>query len=708
MPFPRPHLLLLTAFWSLLGLLQAKGDPSLLDDFPAVFSRETGFSGETREQRFSATWEYLAARHKMTPEAVEKALPQLAEQLSRDSKAARLQKARAAFVRGDYEQARILALEAGDLAHRASPRQPMEIVPALELAAFAAMELSRHEEALKYLGIALGEVRIEQDLAAWASLQTSMACGYQLMKMGQDQLQTLRLIYTEHERLLGPNSPKTIQHQSTYAAQLYRHGRDVDAERETRAVLKATERLRGPEHEETQVVRKNLARVLEAVGRHAEAEGLRRQVVASQMKTLGGSAAATLRSREQLIQNLFDQRKHAEAEAEATLLHDHSSRGIGHEARSSLSGRISLALAIAGQGRHEEALQQLRPLLADVLRLLGPEDSDTLKVKHALGVTLNTLQQHQEAAALLEKVVSIRQKVLPPDDLMTIESRHQLGIALMHLDRHEEALPHIRIAATAFQRLLRPDDPRLQAANQTGDAFARSEKGRLVLIREQTGTIDQLVSKLGQTHAEVLTARVNTAVYLAGIKAHEEALKQLETALAGCIQTLGRKHSFTLDVMQKRALTLFLLQRWEEAEKRFREICAVRAEAMPADDLILIECRYRHGLCLSQLGRSEEAASLIETCVNAVQDRKDVNPSFAQEMRQNLSHLRQPQPSRTLDAGVTTPGTLNKPLSLASDRAASSALPQVAPAGTALPAPSMDPAALAPPMTIQKPVEYKP
>lgn len=683
----------------------AADDMEVLRQFPEVYSLQTGAAGETRAQRLTQTHALLGTRLSLTPEAAAQALKPLVGKLLQDTEAEKLDRARARFAHGTYAEAQTLALEAGDAAHRAKPRQPEQIIAALQLAAFSAMEISRFEEAVKFLSVALGETSAAADLKTWTRLQGATARAYRLMKMYKDEEQTVRLIYTEHERLSGVRNAETLRHHSEYAGLLYQNGRDADAERETRAVLKSSESLLGSGHEQTQVLRKNLARVLEVQGRHAEAEPLRRKVVAEQMEALGGGAAGTLRSREQLVKNLLEQKKFGEAETEALVLVDHGTRANGPDAITTLSGRVSVALAVFHQGRHEAALKALGTLESDCVRVLGADHADTLRVMHAAGTCLNTLQKYSEAEVVLARAFEVRKRTLPADDLDTLGTQEQLGIARMKLGRLKPALADIRIVANSYQRLLKPGDPRLVAINLTASEFAALEEGKKVLIEEQRGPVEEQARKLGPHHLDVLNMRANLAAYLAGLGAGNEAVAEYEKVLAGCLHTLGKKHLGTVDVMQRLAMTQQTLGRYAEAEKNFRMALELRPALVKAGDLSVEEVRYRLGLCLGMAGKLREAQPLIEESFMAAKGRKDVNSAFLAEMKNTLDQirvLRTPQPMN-----INAPGTLQQPVPLSTADKAGPA-PVISTPGAATPVPATNAETLVPSGTIQKPVEYKP
>ncbi len=679
--------------------------------YPVIYTLETGESAsETRPQRAMHTEQLLASRLKRVPEQVGKLLIPLAESISRNSKAARIDQARASFVLGVFETSQIQALEAGDEAHRANPRSPGGIIAALQLAALAAIEQSRHEEAVKFVTVALGETSADKDLATWTQLQKITTRAYRGLDMKKDEERIQRHILTEHQRILGENHVETIRQHSELAGLLYQQGNDLESERETRAVLKATLRLHGPDSSQAAIVRKNLARVLEAQGRHGEAVPLRKEVLAAAIKASGKQSAAALAAHEALVKSLAAQKNHAECEAEARILMESAQAGAGPDTALVMNARVYLAVSVFEQGRHEEALQMLNRLQEDCSRLFGPEHAQTLLVTHTRGSCLNALEKHEEAAALLAKTLEARKRVLPADDLATLETRLQLGQALLKLGRLKEALAEIRITANAYQRLLPADDPRMLPIAGLSNQFASLEEGRQILIDEHRANYRTAASTFGAEDLQTLNVQAGLAAYLVGMGRSAEALAEYEKALAICRRKLGTDNPGTLDLMQRAALIHLNEGRFEPCEAMLREVLVHRQKNHKPGDLGVDETRYHLGVCLAQMGRLAQADEMVRQSLEAVKSQPQANPAFVAQMEQMQARIQQamapkpPAADASLSAGGTAPGTLQNPL-------------QLKPAGapTQLPAavqpsriPDMDPASLVPGGTIQKPLEYKP
>lgn len=682
--------------------------------YPALYTLQTGDSAdETRTRRASRTEQLLASRLKLVPEQVGKLLIPLAENISRSDSATRIDRARASFVLGVFETSQLQALEAGDEAHRATPRRPERIIAALQLAALAAIEQSRHEEAVKFVTVALGETSADKDLSAWTQLQKITARAYRGLDMKKDEERIQRHILTEHQRILGDNHVETIRQHSELAGLLYQQGNDLESERETRAVLKATLRLHGPDSDQTAIVRKNLARVLEAQGRHGEAEPLRRELLESFLKTPGNqSMHDALTAREALVKNLAAQKKSAEAETEARSLIESARAVSGPDTELTTNARVILALSVFEQGRHEEALQLLTRLEGDSSRVFGPEHSRTLLVTHTRGSCLNELKRHEEAAAILTRTLETRKRVLPADDLETLETRLQLGAALLNLGRLKEALAEIRITANAYQRLLPAGDPRMRHVSELSSQFSSLKEGRQILVDEHRANYRTVSGTLGAEDPQTLNVQAGLAAYLAGMDRLDEALVEYEKLLSICRRKFGPDNPGTTDVLQRAALVHFNAGRFEQSEKMLREVLAIRQKNQKPGDLGVDETRYHLGVCLGQMGRLRQADEMVRQSIEAVKGQAQANPAFVAQMEQMQSRIQaamapRPQTESSvpgLNSDSLAPGTLQRTPAV---QPASRPPPQP-PAAAGSRIPDINPSTLVPTGTIQKPLEYKP
>ncbi len=386
---------------------------TVLHDFPrALILSGPAEDSAAKNNRLTQVFTILSQRLNLPPDFIGQEVARRARALAENKKASPLDRAQAHFLLHQFTQARDFALDAGDRAHRAKPRLPAEVIQALELAAFAAMELNLLEDAEKYLSVAAGETAPERDLALWTQVQSSRAQTQYRKKAPQEREAILRDILKEQERAHGTDHVDTLRQRNELANALYEHQQDAAAEVEFRALLAATERVSGSDHAHTQSVRKNLARVLETLQRYPEAEALRMSVVQAQERTLGNDDLTTWSSRLALIRNLEKQGKNAEQTVQYRELYAARRKKLGDanpDTREALSG---IAVTLMNQGQNDEAEGHFRQLLE-----IDP------------GTDENDITKHQL-------------------------SRYQMGLCLGRQGKIPSAMEHVSTAHRYFQKRL--------------------------------------------------------------------------------------------------------------------------------------------------------------------------------------------------------------------------------------------------------------
>src|SRR5262249_47587593 len=153
--------------------------------------------------------------------ALKKQLPQFAEELKKSPNATIYERANAAFVAKDYNEAERLALAAADEAQRAGPSKNGEAVKAFELAGWSAEKRIEYAEALTRLRDAEKLTDRSRDPLEWARVEYAIA--YVLYDKGQysDAERMFRVVLQERERVLGPEHPDTLKTRNDLEVALY-------------------------------------------------------------------------------------------------------------------------------------------------------------------------------------------------------------------------------------------------------------------------------------------------------------------------------------------------------------------------------------------------------------------------------------------------------------------------------------------------------
>ena len=421
-----------------------------------VRQEQPGQKPDEVEQR---TYEALGKELGLDPAILKKQLPLFAQELKKSPNATIFERANAAFVAKDYNEAERLALTAADEARSANPSKKAEAIKALELAAWAAEKRIEYAEALKRLRDAEQLTDPGRNAMEWARVQFAIAWVLQDQGQYHDAARVLREVLNERERALGPGHPDTLATRYRLAIALAFQGKYAEAETEFRTVIKLREKVLGSEHPDTLATRNNLAVVLQWQGKYAETETEYRAVIKLKEKALGPDHPSTLATRSNLAAVFDRQGKYAEAENEARAVLKLEEKVLGPEHPDTLSIRGNLAEFLDHQGKYTEAENEARAVIKLQEKMLGPEHPDTLETRCNLGEVLEDEGKHDEAEAEDRAVLSLREKVLPPDHPDTLRSCFNLAVCLQAEGKTEEAGIFAGRALDAARKVLGEEHP---------------------------------------------------------------------------------------------------------------------------------------------------------------------------------------------------------------------------------------------------------
>ncbi|MEQ1750134.1 MAG: tetratricopeptide repeat protein [Prosthecobacter sp.] len=660
-----------------------------LREFPTAYAIQGPSVGEGGdEQRFTRVYEELVSRLKLPPELSTQAIREQVEKLSRDEKAPLIDRARADFVRRQYQQVEELAIQAGDVAHRAKSRKPTDISLALQLAALAALERGQNDSALKYIQVAQGETDPKKDLLAWAQIQTSLAHIHWRSSRPAEQISTLRLILSEYMQTEGVTNPYTLYYHNELAAALYDDRQDAAAEKELREILRITETNFGADDAKTVSVRKNLARILESQEHFEDAEAFRRAVIDVQKRTLGVDNPVTLRSRDQLVKNLFEQRKFSECEAEAIGLLELSQRVLGVDHLVTLACQLKLAQCQREQGMMAEAEAKLRVLQEKEIKALGADHLETLNTAQDLGVCLNAQRKYDEAVKVLKPVLGARIRLLKSDHRDTLDTRSQLGIAYQNTGLLEEAEIEFRAVLTALTSQLGKQHPKTVLATQRVSDLLNSPEAKALMISNAKSQLTTAIKAFGPNDTRTLNTQLSLAGTLLNQGQLPEAEKEYRLVHASLTRLLKEETPESLKILREVANSLLNQNKWAEAEPIFIQVLRDQRRVLKPTDPEILQTLYLTGICLGQQNKINEARPILEECLAGTSNVPNILPAFVEKVKNVLDQIIQIQRQPKSDNKVATPATTSSP----------------APSAASLPADQN----ASGPQTINKPLPFKP
>ncbi len=511
--------------------------------------------------------EEFARQYGLDPALVEKQLPRLAEQLKRAPDSTIYERASAAYVAKDYNEAERLALVAADEAQGATPPKNADAIKAFELAAWAAENRVDYSEAMQRLRAAEKLTDRTRDPIEWARVQLAIA--YVLYDQGK---------YADAERLL----------------------REVISERKTSL---------GAEQPETLMARYRLAVVLWIQGKNAEAENEDRAVIKLQEKVLGAEHPDTLKTRDNLVAALLDQGKYAEAEAECRAVLKISEKVLGAEDPDTLKMRMDLALAFAYQGKFAEAEGEERAVLKLQEKVLGPEHPDTLVTRGNLAVALHQENKRAEAEAEDREVLRLREKVLGPEHPDTLMGRSNLVAGLADDGKYAEAEAEDRTLIKLKEKVYGPEHPGTLLV-RTSLAEVLDFQGKYGQAEAEDRAVIELEDKvIGPEHPYTLLTRTDLAVVLDDEGKRAEAETEDRAVLQLREKVLGPEHPDTLATRSHLAFVLDEEGKSAEAEAEDRAVLQLQEKVNGAEDPATLRTRDNLATALEHEGKREEAES---------------------------------------------------------------------------------------------------
>jgi len=401
----------------------------------------------------------LGRRLGVEPKLLREKLPQLAEQLKSAPDATSYERANAAFVARDYDEAERLALQVAGEARQAPTPQTSQAIRALELASLSAQRRIKYADALRHLRDAEKLTDQQRAPVEWGRVQHEI--GQALVQQGKfaEAETAYRNAIKVRSVALGPENPQTLRSRVGLVTALDFEGKATAAETEVRDVIRIQEKVLGKENPDTLAARSTLGFVLNKEGKHSEAETELRDVIDIQTKVLGRDHADTLNSRHSLAGALYFQNKLEEAEAEYRSILDVRKKRLGPEHPMVLMLRNNLARVLDRKGDHAQAESELRDVVEVGRKVLGPEHPHTLTFQDSLATTLREEHNFAEAEAEYRKVAAARNKVLGTAHPLTLESEYGLALTLFQEQKISEAKEIVAKLRNLAPQAWRPGHP---------------------------------------------------------------------------------------------------------------------------------------------------------------------------------------------------------------------------------------------------------
>ena len=372
-------------------------------------------------------------------------------------------------------------------------------------------------------------------------------------------------------------------------------------------------------------VRSTLGRTYFALGLYEQAEAQFARALELDRQVLGPDDPQTLESQQHLGRLRRVQGRYEEARTvyEDTLARRRRVLGEHH---ADTAGAINDLAVVLDRMGSPDAEATYRLALERFTALAGPDDPETLRVTGNLGQLLQRIGRYDEAERLLRRSFEGRRRTLGEDHPDTIAISTRLAYTMRHRNAWAEAEALMREALDRSARVLGPEHP--------GTIWA--ENGLAQLLGEQ-GKYDEAIPRylhalelsrktLGDDNVETLGLMSSAASMLFNAGRAADAEPLLREAWGGLTKARGPDHPLTIATAQNLCMQLRYQQRWAEAlpiakdgYERLREPGRVQFEPVRRAAFL-----GSYGICLSRLGRHEEAIEPLKVAREALRETGDV------------------------------------------------------------------------------------
>jgi tetratricopeptide (TPR) repeat protein len=411
------------------------------------------------EQVENRTYEELGQQLGLDPATLKEQLPRFADELRKSSSATTYERANAAYVAKDYNEAERLALAAADQAQRASPPKNADAIRAFELAGWSAEKRIDYADALNRFQAAEKLTDRTRDPLEWARVQFGIGMVHYDQGQYGEAEGLFREVLKERERMLGAEHADSLEARSELESALFYQGKYAEDEEQIRVLLALKEKALGLEHPDTLKARNNLGALLFAEGKYAEAETELRAVLELKEKVLGPEHQDTIGTRNNLASTLAVEGKYAESEAQFRALVILAEKTFGPEHPNTLAARGNLAELLDNEGKYAEAQTEEQEVLKLDEKVLGPEHPDTLDTRTNLAGVLLHQGSYVEAETEARQVVRLDEKVHGAEHPSTLEIRNRLAEAIAAQGKYSEAETEYRSVLTLREKLLGVEHP---------------------------------------------------------------------------------------------------------------------------------------------------------------------------------------------------------------------------------------------------------
>lgn len=269
----------------------------------------------------------------------------------------------------------------------------------------------------------------------------------------------LELALALHQRVEGPNNPRTLNTTIRLGSVAERQGKYAEAERLETTTGEAMRRRLGPDHPDTLKAMAVLGNVYIAQAKYPQAEAVFSRNLEIERRVLGPEDPQTLRGMHNLGLVYLYVGKYTLAEPLYNQLTEIDRRVLGPEHPATLSALLSLATLYQSQGKYAQAEDLFSQVLEVYRRVSGPEHPDTLLCMGNLAGAYTAGGKYAVGEALYIKTAEIQGHILGPEHPRTLSSRYSLGQTLFYEGKYSQAEALLSQVTEIRKRVVGPEHP---------------------------------------------------------------------------------------------------------------------------------------------------------------------------------------------------------------------------------------------------------
>jgi eukaryotic-like serine/threonine-protein kinase len=435
----------------------------------------------------------------------------------------------------------------------------------------------------------------------------------------------LELALALHQRVEGPNNPRTLNTTIRLGSVAERQGKYAEAETLETTTAEAMRRVLGPDHPDTLNAMAVLGNVYIAQAKYPQAEAVFSRDLEIERRVLGPEDPQTLRGMHNLGLVYLYVGKYTLAEPLYNQLTEIDRRVLGPEHPATLSALLSLATLYQSQGKYAQAEDLFSQVLEVYRRVSGPEHPDALLCMGNLAGAYTAEGKYAVGEALYIKTAEIQGHILGPEHPRTLSSRYSLGQTLFYEGKYSQAEALLSQITEIRKRVLGPEHPgTLRTSSYLAYTYAAEGKySQSEALFNHDLEVQRRVR--GPENEDTLTTLTHMAFLYAVEGKYGLAETSAAQALAGRRHILGPEHPATAASEADLAQAYVSEGKFMQGEPLAREAEAFQRTSQP-DNWQLFWAESLLGASLAGEKKYVEAEPLLFEGYRGMLERKDRMP----------------------------------------------------------------------------------